>query len=165
MAVLFLKIDIEVKMSEYSEIIGIIGASGTLFSAVALLITVYVTYRIHNNQKLLSQRQLILPLWEYISNIKDINYEKPVTPDVIRTVNTLELIALLCEGGIIDEQIIRRTFKEQYIKHYDNIKKCGKLEGCVLDGDGLLRQNKAAMNFYRKLSEEFMQSDRIVNHK
>jgi len=149
-------------MTEYSEIIGVIGALGTLLSAIAVIITICITFKIHNDQKKLSQRQLILPLWEYISTISEINYENPVVPDVIRTVNTLELIAILCEGEIIDEQVIRRTFKEQYIKHYENIKRCGKLQGCG-SGEALLRENKAAMQFYDKMNAEVLGQDKISN--
>ncbi len=148
-------------MTDYTGIIGIIGASGTILSAIALLVTISITFKIHKDQKKLSQRQLILPLWEYISSINNIDHRNPVVPDVIRAVNTLELIALLCEGEIIDEQIIKRTFSEQYIKHYENIERCGILKGCGHDGKSLLKENKAAMQFYLKMNNEFISSNAI----
>lgn len=57
-----------------------------------------------------------------MSQLTEINPNQPITPDVIKLVNTLELVALSCEGGLVDEQLIRRTFRDEFIRHYQTIK-------------------------------------------
>lgn len=143
------------------DVASIITAVGTAFAALAASTGVFVAYRVHQNQRLLAQRQLLLPLWEHISQLSEINPKKPITPDVIKTVNALELVALCCEGGLIDEQIIRRTFREEFIKHYQAIKQCDTLPGYHINGEQLLTQNRAASAFFDTLYREHLARDRI----
>lgn len=138
-----------------------ISATGTLLSGVATLIGINVAYKVHQNQKLLSQRQLLLPLWGYMSTLSKIDPNNPVTPDVVKVANTLELVALCCEGGMIDERVIRRTFKDQFMAHYEAVEKCTSLPGLDFDGKGLLKQNKAAVQFFNSLNAERLSQDRI----
>ncbi|WP_421348836.1 DUF4760 domain-containing protein [Aeromonas veronii] len=138
-----------------------IAAIGALLSGLATIMGIVVAYKVHRNQKLLSQRQLLLPLWEYMSTLSKIDDTKPITSDVIKVVNTLELVALCCEGGMIDELIIRRTFKEQFMDHYESIERCSSLPGLKLNGKQLLKENKAASQFYMSLESERLSSDRI----
>jgi hypothetical protein len=139
----------------------IISTIGTLLSGVAAVIGINVAYKVHQNQKLLSQRQLLLPLWEYMSTLSKIDPRNPVTPDVVKVANTLELVALCCEGGMIDEKVIRRTFKDQFMEHYESIEKCASLPGLLIDGKELLKQNKAAIQFFNSLNVERLSQDRI----
>lgn len=142
-------------------ILEIISSIGTLLSGVAAVIGINVVYKVHQNQKLLSQRQLLLPLWEYMSTLSKINPKNPVTPDVVKVANTLELVALCCEGGMIDEKVIRRTFKDQFMEHYEAVEKCASLPGLSIDGKELLKQNKAAVQFFNSLNAERLSQDRI----
>ena len=139
----------------------VISAIGTLLSGVAAAIGITVAYKVHQNQKLLSQRQLLLPLWEYMSTLSKIDPRAPVTPDVVKVANTLELVALCCEGGMIDEKVIRRTFKDQFMEHYETVEKCASLPGLPIDGKELLKQNKAAVQFFNSLNAERLSQDRI----
>lgn len=132
-----------------------------MMSGCAAVVGIYVAKNIHENQKLLAQRQLLLPLWEYMANLSEVDYINPITPDVIKVVNSLELVALCCEAGIVDPGVIRRTFKEQYVKHYENVERCGTLPGCAYDGRAILRQNRAAMQFYESLNNERLSEDRL----
>lgn len=141
-----------------------INSVGALLSGSAAIIGILVAFRIHENQKLLSQRQLLLPLWEYMSTLHKINHESPITTDIVKVVNTLELVALCCEGGMIDEQVIRRTFKEQFMEHFESIEKCSNVPGLNIDGKALLRQNRAASQFYRSLDNERLSSDKIIKN-
>ena len=68
-------------------------AAGAVLSGVATTIAIIVAYKVHQNQKLLSQRQLLLPLWDYMATLSKIDSNTPVTPDVIKVVNTLDLCA------------------------------------------------------------------------
>lgn len=138
-----------------------IAAAGAVLSSFATIIAIFVAYKVHENQKLLSQRQLLLPLWNHMATLSKINSDTPVAPDVIKVVNTLELVALCCEGGMIDEKVIRRTFKDQFIMHYDDVKRCRSIPGLSVDGEGLLKQNRAATEFYNSLESERLSQDRV----
>lgn len=142
-------------------ITAISAAAGAVLSGIATAIAILVAYKVHQNQKLLSQRQLLLPLWDHMATLSKIDSKTPVTPDVIKAVNTLELVALCCEGGMIDGKVIRRTFKDQFIMHYDDVKKCRIIPGLLVDGEGLLKQNKAATEFYNSLESERLSQDRV----
>lgn len=138
-----------------------ISAIGTALSAIAAFGSIVVAYIVFRNQKLLSQRQLIIPLWEHISSLSKIDPQAPIIPDVIKVVNTLELVALCCEGGMVDRQVIKRTFKDQFMEHYESIRKCGALKGLGCDGEALLKQNRAAVQFYNSLNSEMLAQDRV----
>lgn len=140
--------------------IAAVSAAGAVLSGVATGVAVFVAYKVHQNQKLLAQRQLLLPLWEHMASLRKIDPKKPVIPDVIKVVNTLELVALCCEGGMIDEQIIRRTFKDQFIMHFKSVEKCPEMEG-LGDGESLLKQNRAAEQLYDALDRERKSYDSV----
>lgn len=146
-----------------TDIAIIVTGIGTALSAIAAMVAAILAYRVHKSQKLLSQRQLLLPLWEYMSQLTEINPDKPITPDVIKLVNTLELVALSCEGGLVDEQLIRRTFRDEFVRHFQKIKKCNTLPGMDIDGERLLMNNRAASALYGKLYQEIISQDRITN--
>lgn len=156
-----LNVDEEQELMDSSFITAISEAAGAVLSGVATTIAIVVAYKVHQNQKLLSQRQLLLPLWDYMATLSKIDSNNPIAPDVIRVVNTLELVALCCEGGMIDDKIIRRTFKDQFIMHYEDIKRCRSILGLTIDGESLLKQNKAATEFYNSLEIERLSQDRV----
>jgi hypothetical protein len=109
---------------------------------------------IHNSEKLLSQRQMIVPLWTYITSIEEIDPEKIIEPNVIKTINALELIALCCEGQMIDKEVIKATFTEIYIRQYEAIQSLPHMPGIKKDGKAVLRENRAAYRFYQELKKE-----------
>lgn len=140
--------------------IAAVSAAGAVLSGVATGVAVFVAYKVHQNQKLLAQRQLLLPLWEHMASLRKIDPNAPIAEDVIKVVNTLELVALCCEGGMIDEQIIRRTFKDQFLMHFEDVRKCLVING-LGDGPSLLRENRAAQQFYMSLEQERLSQDRV----
>ena len=146
---------------ETNLIISIASTAGAILSAVATIIAIIVAYRVHKNQKLLAQRQLLLPLWDHMATLSKIDHKHPITADIIKVVNTLELVALCCEGGMIDESVIRRTFKDQFIMHYQDIKNCLAIPGLSDNGEALLKQNRAATQFYNSLEQEWLAQDRV----
>lgn len=142
----------------------IITAVGALFSGAAASVGIFVAYKVHKNQQLLSQRQLLLPLWDHMATLSKIDPVAPITPDVIKVVNTLELVALCCEGGMIDEKVILRTFREQFMEHYESITNCTNIPGLHINGKSLLKENRSATQFYRKLENQRLASDNINNN-
>lgn len=147
-----------------TDIAIIVTGIGTALSALATVVAVMLTNRVHKSQQLLAQRQLLLPLWEYMSQLRAIDSNNPITPHVIKLVNTLELVALSCEGGLIDEQIILRTFRDEFIGHYQAIKRCGTLPGMTINGEQLLMQNRAASAFFEKEYQNYISQGRITSH-
>jgi len=113
-----------------------------------------ISLKIHENQKLLSQRQLLLPLWDYMSNLKNVDPAKPIEADVLKVVNTLELVALCCKGGMVGTAVIKRTFRDVFMQLYDQVKAVPKMTPLNLSGVDLLKQNPAAMKFYKELEDE-----------
>jgi hypothetical protein len=82
---------------------------------------------------------------------------------VVKVVNTLELVALCVEGGMVDAQVIRRTFREGFIYHYEQVKACGELERMNgKTGADLLRENRAAQAFYTQLIDEHIKQDQTT---
>lgn len=112
-------------------------------------------------QRTLSQRQLIIPLWEHMSNLNEIDPQKPVVPHVLKGVHTLELVALCCEGGMVDDRVIKRTFRDAFIQLYDAISRCPEMPELRKSGPDILRENRAAMRFYEELRKEHIERDQV----
>lgn len=126
---------------------------GEMQSAVAL--------QIADMQKTLSQRQLLIPLWDHITGLNSIDPADPRPVEVHQAVNTLELVALCCEGGMVDEKVIKRTFRGPFMKLYEAIGECPHMESLRRSGKDLLHENPAAMKFYEKLRKEHMDRDEL----
>lgn len=150
----------------------IYSAIGVSVAAIAALIGLILSYLIHRNQQslakklhesqqLLTQRQLLVPLWGYISGLNEIDPQSPITPDVVKAINTLELVALCCEGAMIDEKVIKRTFSYGFISLYQQIESCNKIPGLNKTGKELLLEAKAAGLFYKKLENEHLTTNLI----
>lgn len=139
-----------------------ISAVGGAVSGIGTAAAVFVSWLVYRGQRLLSQRQLLIPLWDYMSSLNEINPQRPITPDVLKVVNTLELVALSCEGGMVDPAVIKRTFRNIYMNLYEQVERCGPLPGLEPKaGRDLLKENPAAMAFYQQLLKEHLDRDRL----
>ncbi|WP_373225773.1 hypothetical protein [Enterobacter cloacae complex sp. ESBL7] len=134
-----------------------VAALGNLATAV---FSYLATRKTTKNQRELTQRQIILPLWDHISALSKINPQNPVTVDVVKNINALELVALCCEADIVDEKVIFRTFSEQFIQHFEDIKSCQDV-GDGRSGTSLIKENRAAEEFYDRLNEARKSTGRI----
>lgn len=142
-------LDSTIKVTEWVYMIGDIA------SVIAVLITAFVAWKVSQGQKKLSQRQLIIPIWDYLSSIKDIDAKKPIPVDVINLANTLELVAICCEGGMVDKDVIMRTFKDNIIKHTDQILAIThKIDSLGKNGEQIMSENRAAYQLYQALKHE-----------
>lgn len=141
--------------------LNIVMVLGTLLSGIASLGAIYVAYRIHKREKLLTQRQLLLPLWEYMSTLTQIDPDNPITPDIIKVANTLELIAVCCEGQMIDPTVIKRVFGDVFMALYQTIEQCPNIPGIEVTGKALLMRNPAAMSFYAELLKEHQERGKL----
>jgi len=121
---------------------------------IAAFTAVAVAWMVWRGQKVLSQRQMILPLWEYMSSLHEVDPKAPITRDVLKIVNTLELVALCVEGGMVDERVIKRTFSGIYMKLYEQVQVCSEIPGLGRTGSALWKENPAAMRFFRQLEKE-----------
>jgi hypothetical protein len=140
----------------------IISAIGQAVSAFIAAVAIYQTVRLHKKQILLEQRQLLLPLWSYLQALNDIDPSEPVWIDVIKAVNTLELIAVCWEGQLIDENIIRRMYSQLYIELYQKVEECKNPPPRIAkDGKQMLLACPAAMSLYRLLIAEHADRDKL----
>lgn len=139
-----------------------LGAISTALSVIAVIITAIIAWLVFQGQKKLSQRQLIIPLWKYLSNIREIDPKKPIASDVINLVNTLELVAICCEGGMVDEEVIKRTFSDGFIHHSEAILRINNnIQGLGKDGKTIFKENKSAYQFYTKLTDEYYSANKL----
>ncbi len=84
-----------------------VAALGNLATAV---FSYLATRKTTKNQRELTQRQIILPLWDHISALSKINPKKPVTVDVIKNINALELVHSVAKQISLMKKVIFRTF-------------------------------------------------------
>ena len=141
--------------------LAVITALGGLLAGIATVGAVVVSRRVAETQKQLAQRQLLLPLWDYMSKLNNIDHAVPNVPDVVNVVNTLELVALCVEGGMVDGQVIRRTFRDGFIERFEQVKACGVLPNMNgKSGSALLAENRAALDFYEELMAERRKQDK-----
>jgi hypothetical protein len=145
----------------WTMVAAIAGSTGAFLSGIAILASLSMhrrqsklTQAIHEQQTLLAQRQLLLPLWEYLSTLDNIESSEPIWPDVVKAVNTLELVALCCEGQLIDQSLIRRTFRERFVEMFAKIEECRTPPRGFKSGRDMLAENKAASKMYRELRLE-----------
>jgi hypothetical protein len=109
----------------------------------------------HAEQRRYEQRSQLLPIWRYLSNLSEINSETATT-EIVKTVNTLELVAVCTEAEIIDEVVVFRTFRDKFIKLYEAVISYGELEGYSgeVTGRKLLADSPAATQLFSRLIDE-----------
>lgn len=112
-----------------------------------------LTSKLSGKDRLLTQRQMFVALWPYISNLNHIDPAAPVEVDVVRAANALELVAVCWEADVIDRDLIRRTFAASYLEMYDRIEQVPKLPRGAT-GREILRAAPAVGNVYRTLQKE-----------
>ncbi|MEK6257560.1 MAG: hypothetical protein AABP62_02980 [Planctomycetota bacterium] len=143
----------------------IIGLAAACCSAVAAIGSIVVAWLIFAGQKTLSQRQLIVPLWEYMTKVESVRDASGlvIPAQVIRTANTLELIAICCEGEMIDKQVILRVFRNQYMFHFLSIDSIVEvIDGIGKNGhDFLMANHRASIAFYKQLEELHLKGDAL----
>jgi hypothetical protein len=138
-------------METWAIVTAVAQAISTFIAALAI----YQTVQLHKKQMLLEQRQFLLPLWENLQKLNDINPAKPVWIDVIKAVNILELIAISWEGQLIDENIIRRMYSTLYIEFFQKIQDCKKPPSSITrDGKQMLLASPATIKLYNQLITE-----------
>ncbi|EOF9307403.1 hypothetical protein AB9D06_04000 [Enterobacter cloacae] len=139
-------------LESLSKIAVICSSVTAIGSLIAAFLSFSSTRKISDAQRVLSQRQVILPLWDHISQLSLIDPKQPVAPDIIKNINALELVALCCEAEIVDEKVIIRTFSEQFINHFESISSCRDI-GDGRTGRQIIKENRAAEQFYDRLEK------------
>lgn len=144
----------------------ILAMTGLVLSAIAILVSLSIHWRQHSfnkdlekRQRLFQQRQLLLPLWDHLSNIREVD-ENSTLLQIVQTVNTLELVSLCEEAEVIDPKLIRRTFADRFIELYEAIQHW-KSPDAPRAGIEVLRENPATQRLYRDLAHERQESGRL----
>lgn len=151
------------------DLISIFSSIVSAVVALAALVLSYVVYR--HSQKVaevqdvrqqaalqLQQRQLIVPLWEYLSKTAAIDPERPDERNVVDNVNVLELVALCYESNAIDTTLIKRTFREKYMEIFRTIAQLPKMASGK-NGTDYLNENRACRAFFDVLDGESKAQD------
>jgi len=130
-------------------------AIGTILAAIISAIAIYLTVQLSRKQILLEQRQLLLPLYDRVHLLNDINPDNPVWPDVIEAANVLELLAICWEGQLIDEGLIQIMYSDLYIHFYEKIELCkNPPQNVARNGRGMLQASPSTVNLYNLLLRE-----------
>lgn len=130
----------------------------TVVLAIMAVVSAIFAWKAAHDAKQLSRRQLLIPLWQYMTSMEVVKPSDLVEPDVKNAINALELVALCCEGGMIDEGVIKRTFKHIFISQYQAIESCPAMTFFGgKDGKGILLENPATQRFYKKLINEHLE--------
>ena len=111
---------------------------------------------IHEEQTKLAQRQLFLPLFEYIKDIRAINPKNIDWDNVSELANFLDLIAICYQGQLVDIKILRRSFGPLFIETFEQLQKCvdtEKKDPTIKDGPTLLKQNPSIGILYDLLKK------------
>ena len=149
-------------LAAIAEAIGATAAIVALFVALKTQAQQQALTRlIHEQQILLQQRQALLPLWEHITDLSDIDPACPVWPDVRKACNTLELVAGCWEGHIVDKEVVRRIFDSMIIDLYEKIDQCQNPPTGEMDGRTLLRHCRAAQLLYTELKQEEIKRNQL----
>ena len=99
-----------------------------------------------------SQNAQLIPVWEYISSLDDINPKgPPVVPDVVKAANTLEFVAILIKTKVIDRDVVLQTFETRYVHLCTKILECPFMEGINKTGQQVMEENPAALALYKEL--------------
>ena len=121
-----------------------------------------VTQQLHLESQRFSQRQLLIPLWEQLDGMRDVNPQDPVWPEVIRVANTLELIALCVESGIIERDVFDRAWGEMFLDQARKIMKCKGHHDDGRSGTDILNSNRAAREVYEELDRRDKSRSRLT---
>jgi len=152
----------------------IIIAGATTVATIAAIIAIFqgisihrqqqvLSKEIHEQQILLARRQLLLPLWDHLDGLADINSDDPVWEEVRNAANILELVAVSWEGQLIDEDIIRRIFSMTFVKTYDKIKQCTNAPiNFPMDGPEMLRNSPSTTKLYQQLVTEHINHNKLT---
>jgi hypothetical protein len=142
----------------------IVAAISQAISALIAAIAIYQTVQLHKKQILLEQRQFLMPLWEYIQQLNDIDPAHPIWVDVIKAVNILELIAISWEGRLIDEDVIRRMYSSLYIDFYQKIEECKfPPSGIEKNGKQMLLASPSVIELYNQLFAEHAKRSKLTS--
>ena len=153
-------------MADPAVVVAAIGAGiagvAVLVSTLTSLRQIKLTAEIHREQMTLSQRQLFLEIWPKMEALNAIDPSKPIAPDVVRTVNVLELVAVCWEGEMVDSNVIRRSFGQRYVSLYETVQLVPNLGNPPLSGPDMLRACPAAGKLYDELRVE-LQNQNALN--
>lgn len=69
----------------------------------------------------IENKRLFLPVWDKLVQVNAINPQNPVAVDVRIAINTLELVALLWEAGIVDRDMVVLAFGNVYKQRHNEL--------------------------------------------
>lgn len=100
------------------EVLTILIATASLFTSIA---TVWIAILANSTSKKIAKRQGVIDLHFAWSEISDIDFSKPVVPDIVKAVNALDLTASLWNHDIMLKPLIYQSYWISFRDLYDKI--------------------------------------------
>lgn len=167
-------------MDDWQLLWDAVGAMSTLLAAVFALMALRqaklifksqqaLSKSIHQQQRKLSQdnerrqtmfaqRQLFVPFYEKLKDLRGIDCNHPIWPDVVYAVNFIDLLGIAWEGSLVEEEILKRAFGHIVVDFYDEIKKCVNPPEGQKSGPQMLEDSIAATRLYNYLKRTGIKS-------
>ncbi|MCP4368183.1 MAG: hypothetical protein GY797_08780 [Deltaproteobacteria bacterium] len=100
-------------------------AAGAAIASVGISITsLIMAARASIVNKNMFRRQSVVDLHMAWQNLRDINPKKPVTPDVVKAVSTLNLTASLWLHDVVDRNILCQSYYPEFKTLYESLEQC-----------------------------------------
>lgn len=111
--------------------------------------------RLNDQESNFEKKRFIISLWDKMTAISSINPGKPVEVDVRNAVNTLELVSICWQAGIVDKRMVVLSFGNLFNSLYVQIEQIHqRLPGCGRTGHELLSHNPAISAVRNQIREE-----------
>jgi hypothetical protein len=96
-----------------------VAAISAAVSALFALLSLLATHKSFGVAREISRKQGIIDLYEAWRDIHMVNCEKPITPNIVRAVNALNLTASFWAHEVINRDILYQMYWEDYDKIYE----------------------------------------------
>ena len=118
--------------------------------------------RLNRQESDFEKKRFITVLWDKMATVSNISRDEPIEADVRYAVNTLELVSLCWQAGIVDKRMVILSFGRLFDSLYIQIEQISeRLPGCGKTGHELLTQNPAISAVRRQIRERLEQQGEI----
>ncbi|MDE2797713.1 MAG: hypothetical protein OXI94_03490 [Gemmatimonadota bacterium] len=133
---------------EFVTIVGVIGAA----------VSAYFAYKSHKNARKANEAAQVVELHVAWAGVRNINPQKPIGPDVVKAINTLELTASFWNRDLVDKDIILDSCWTAFRSLYENLNDCTKkVPGLDRTGRELLQESQTIEAAYESMKTASLQ--------
>jgi hypothetical protein len=96
-----------------------------------------------------------------LANLNESDRQAPLAKDISNAANTLDLVAVCYDATIIDQDIVKRIFRNKYISFYDQIAWFQWIDALNKSGNTLLNEKPVVGRIYSIFKNYTYEQDRI----